>query len=164
MKITMDKQQVFEVLKQVLHCPHPEVRKGILTLQKEVFEESERETNIYISPGARIDLTGDVIIGSWTMIGEGTRILTHDHYHEGRDKPLLKLQEEIGVKWSNKKIGRDVWLHNCTILVQVTEIPDGVVVGTGAVLTKNPGPYEIWAGNPARKIAERTSEILSDWT
>ncbi|THB78768.1 MAG: hypothetical protein D6B25_03295, partial [Desulfobulbaceae bacterium] len=41
------------------------------------------------------------------------------------------------------------------VLYQVTEIPDGVVLGAGSILTKNPGPYEIWAGNPARKIGER---------
>jgi len=31
-----------------------------------------------------------------------------------------------------------------------------VVLGGGSVLTRNPDPYEIWAGNPARKIGERT--------
>jgi len=49
-----------------------------------------------------------------------------------------------------------VWIHDgAMVLYQVTEIPDGVVVAAGAVLTKNPGPYEIWAGVPAKKIAER---------
>ncbi len=28
------------------------------------------------------------------------------------------------------------------------------VLGAGSVLTKNIPPYEIWAGNPARKIGE----------
>ena len=37
----------------------------------------------------------------------------------------------------------------------MTIIPDGAVIGAGAVLTRNPGPYEIWAGIPARKIADR---------
>ncbi|MBW1750927.1 MAG: hypothetical protein JRJ37_09570 [Deltaproteobacteria bacterium] len=41
-------------------------------------------------------------------------------------------------------------------MYQVTHIPNGVVIGAGSVLTKNPGPYEIWAGNPARKIGMRT--------
>jgi acetyltransferase-like isoleucine patch superfamily enzyme len=30
-----------------------------------------------------------------------------------------------------------------------------VVLGAGSLLTKNPGPYEIWAGVPAVKIAKR---------
>lgn len=137
-------QNIEEVLKVVCYAPHAEVNTGNITLSSRLF----------ISPGARIDLTGNVAIGEFSMIGEFTRILTHDHYHEGRE-PLLIVQERKGVKWLNKSIGRDVWLHGCTVLYQVTEIPDGVVIGVGSVLTKNPGAYEIWAGNPAVKVGSR---------
>jgi len=154
-QLTMTKHQLFEVLKKICYFPHPEVHTGQLSLSTEVFNDSDRETNVVISPGARLDLTGNIFIEPWVMIGAGTTILTHDHFHEGRHVPLLKLQEGKGVKWTDLRLGRDVWLHGCTILPQVTEIPDGVVVGADSVLTKNPNPYEIWAGNPARKIAER---------
>lgn len=136
---------IYDVLQRVIYIPHPEVHQGELILD---------EGEISISPGCFIDLTGSVSIGEYTMIGEGTRILTHDHWHEGR-QPLLLLQKEKGVKWQDKRIGRDVWLHNCIVLMQVTEIPDGVVIGAGSVVTKNPGPYEIWAGNPAICIGRR---------
>lgn len=143
--IGMKTEDVLNMM-SVLYYPHPEVHTGELVIG---------DGQLFISPKCRIDLTGSVTIGDWSMIGEGTTILTHDHYHEGR-KPLLLVQEEKGVKWQNKRIGNDVWLHGCTILYQVTEIPDGVVVGCASVLTENPGPYEIWAGNPAKKIGERT--------
>jgi len=133
----------------VARWPHGDLHQGNLILKDET---------IFISPGAYIDLTGTVTIGSYSMIGEGTKILTHDHYHEGR-RPLLLVQSERGVKWQDKKIGKDVWLHGCIILYQVTEIPDGVVVGVGAVLTKNPEAYGIYAGNPARKIGVRNSVL-----
>ena len=126
-----------------------------MILSQDIFQDSDRETNVWIAPDAQLDLTGNITIGAWTMIGSGTSILTHDHYHAGRSVPLLKMQEEKGVMWQDKKIGRDVWLHGCTILYQVTQIPDGVVVGANSVLTRNPKPYEIWAGNPARKVGER---------
>ncbi len=155
LKITMSKQALINVIKKVCYFPHLEVHKGQLTLERAIFENDDREVNVIISSGAQIDLTGSLIIGPWTMIGARTKIFTHDHYHEGRHTPLLRLQEEKGIKWTDKRIGRDVWLHGCTILPQVTEIPDGVVVGVDAVLTKIPGPYEIWAGNPAIKIGER---------
>lgn len=154
-KVTMNKVELIEVLKRICFFPHPDANRGQLLLGKEIFEDDDRETNVVISPLAKIDLTGDITIGPWTMIGDNTEILTHDHFHEGRGKPLLKLQEENGIRWLNKIIGSDVWLHGCTVLYQVTHIPDGVVVGSGAVLTKNPCPYEIWAGNPAKKIGER---------
>ena len=34
-------------------------------------------------------------------------------------------------------------------------IGDGAVIGGGSVVTKDVGPYEIWAGNPARFIRKR---------
>lgn len=154
-KLALSRLALSEIVNRVCYFPHPEIRKGTLHLKREAFESLDRECNVLISPGARLDLTGDIAIGAWTMIGEGTVILTHDHFHEGRGTPLLKLQEERGIKWGSKTIGRDVWLHGCTVLYQVSEIPDGVVVGAGAVLTRNPKPYEIWAGNPARKVGER---------
>ncbi len=154
-KLAMTKQTLFNVIKKVCYLPHPEIRRGRLNLNTEIFKTKDREANVIISQGARLDMTGDITIGPWTMIGDRTIIYTHDHYHEGREKPLLLLQEEKGVKWQNKLIGKDVWFHGCTILYQVTHIPDGVIVGAGSVLTTNPGPYEIWAGNPARKIGER---------
>lgn len=142
-------------LQQIVYHPHPEFRSGELTFTEDCFTSEDRDCNVCISRKTRIDCTADIAIGPWTMIGEGTHIITHDHYHEGRNKPLLLLQEEKGIWWSNLAIGGDVWLHGCTILARVTEIPDGVVVGAGAVLTENPGPYEIWAGIPAKKIRDR---------
>jgi acetyltransferase-like isoleucine patch superfamily enzyme len=129
----------------VCYAPHHDIHSGEITIDKGAL----------LSPLCRIDLTGSVFIGEMSMIGEGTQILTHDHYHEGRE-PLLLLQQRKGVKWQDKKIGKDVWLHGCIVLYQVTNIPDGVVVGAGSVLTKNPGPYEIWAGNPSIPIDVRS--------
>ena len=154
-RLALSRHALVEILKRACYLPHPETRVGRLHLSGDIFATPDRETNVVISPNCRIDLTGDVNLGPWTMIGEGTRILTHDHYHDGTERPLLLVQEEKGVKWQDLTIGRDVWLHGCTVLSQVTRIPDGAVVGAGAVLTKNPGPYEIWAGNPARKIGRR---------
>ncbi len=42
---------------------------------------------------------------------------------------------------------------NATILSGIT-IGEGALIGAGAVLTKDTPPYEIWAGNPAKKIGE----------
>ena len=139
-------RQIRSIAQTISHWPHADLHQGNLMLADE---------SISLSPGTYIDLTGSVEIGSYSMIGEGTRILTHDHYHDSK-APLLLLQQAKGVKWQDKKIGRDVWLHGCIVLYQVADIPDGVVVGAGSVLTKDPEPYGIYAGNPARKIGERT--------
>lgn len=135
-----------EIVKTCCYVPHADIHIGELRLGP---------GEVSISKGCFLDMTGTIEIGEWSMIGEGTRILTHDHYHEGRG-PLMLLQKEKGVKWQDKKIGRDVWLHGCIILYQVNEVPTGTVVGIGSVLTKNPDiEYGIYAGNPARLVGKR---------
>lgn len=56
-------------------------------------------------------------------------------------------------------IGNDVWLaQNCVITSGVT-IGNGAVVATEAVVSSNVEPYSIVAGNPARQIRRRFSDV-----
>ena len=59
-------------------------------------------------------------------------------------------------------IGNDVWIGNRVMIKAGVEIADGAVVGMGSVVTKDIGPYEIWAGNPAKLIRKRfDNEIIT---
>lgn len=154
--VTLNQQQLDTALAQAVRWPHKKTRKGRLRLHPAIFSEPDRETSIIISKFAIIDCTGDIEIGPWCMISPRARLYTHDHLHLGIT-PLFAIEEAHGIVWQDKRIGADVWIHDSAfVLYQVTEIPDGVVLGAGSILTKNPGPYEIWAGNPARKIGTRT--------
>jgi len=52
-------------------------------------------------------------------------------------------------------IGDDVWLGAGAIVLPGVTLGEGAVVGAGSVITQSIGAYEIWAGNPARRIGER---------
>lgn len=53
-----------------------------------------------------------------------------------------------------------MWIgERATILAGVI-IGDGAVIGGGSVITKDIGPYEIWAGNPARLIRKRFDDEI----
>lgn len=152
---TQTKEQLDLALNEAVRYPHKHFHKGELILRPDVFTSPDRETNVSISRFALLDCTGSIEVGPWCCFSPRCRIYTHDHFHMGR-RPLLELHEEHGVLWQDKKIGADVWIHdNSIVLYQVTHIPDGFVLGAGSVLTKNPGPYEIWVGNPARKLCTR---------
>lgn len=56
------------------------------------------------------------------------------------------------------KIGNDVWIGNRAMLKAGIVIGDGAVIGMGSVVTKDVGPYEIWAGNPAKFIRKRLND------
>jgi serine acetyltransferase len=45
-----------------------------------------------------------------------------------------------------------------SLIMPVIKIADGAIIGARSVVTKNIGPYEIWAGNPARLIKKRFNE------
>lgn len=55
-------------------------------------------------------------------------------------------------------IGNDVWIGTHALIKSGIHIADGAIIGMGAVVTKDVGPYEIWAGNPARLIRHRFPE------
>ncbi|MEW6218318.1 MAG: acyltransferase [Thermodesulfobacteriota bacterium] len=152
---TLTREQLAVAVAAARRFPHKKFRKGDLYLDPAVFATPGLETNIILSRFALLDCTGSIHLGPWCNIGHRCRIYTHDHLHLGR-KPLARTEAEHGLLWQDKYIGADVWIHDgALVLYQVSEIPDGVVLGAGSVLTRNPGPYEIWAGVPARKIGER---------
>ena len=66
-------------------------------------------------------------------------------------------------------MGNDVWIgEGCKVKAGI-RIDNGAILGMGSVLTKDVGPYEIWAGNPARFIRKRFDDktieklVESEW-
>lgn len=66
-------------------------------------------------------------------------------------------------------IGHDVWIGDCVLIKANVVVSTGAVIGMGSVVTKNVGPYEIWAGNPAKLIRKRFDDdtiqrlLATDW-
>lgn len=52
-------------------------------------------------------------------------------------------------------IGNDVWIGNRVMIKAGVKIGDGAIVGMGSIVTKDIGPFEIWAGNPAKLLRKR---------
>jgi acetyltransferase-like isoleucine patch superfamily enzyme len=70
-----------------------------------------------------------------------------------------------GLKYITHKtttIGNDVWIGNRVCIKSGVNIADGAVIGMGSIVTKDIGPYEIWAGNPARMIRKRFDDQTID--
>lgn len=66
------------------------------------------------------------------------------------------------VDYKKTVIGNDVWIgSHCLIKAGIT-IGDGAVIGMGAVVTKDIGAYEIWGGNPARKLKKRFDDEICE--
>lgn len=81
-----------------------------------------------------------------------------------------KCFHEEKYEWKQRTtIDNDVWIGVRAIVLSGIHISTGAVIGAGAVVTKDVGPYEIWAGNPARFIRKRFDDetieklLNSEW-
>lgn len=101
-----------------------------------------------IAPGCNIGGTGHPI--DW--------VSTSSVFHKWDNilkKNFSRHEYEI---FSKTKIGNDVWIATNSMIKAGVTISDGAIIGMGSVVTKNVGPYEIWAGNPAKLIKKRFDE------
>lgn len=124
------------------------------------YSEIDRYT--YVSARSSVIHTK---VGSFCSIAAGVAIGggAHDIYAVSTSPIFNKGRNIFGKNLGNvefspyKKttIGNDVWIGNRVLVLQGVTIGDGAVVGAGSVVTKDIPPYEIWAGNPAKKIKDR---------
>jgi len=125
---------------------------------------------------------GQIEIGEWCYVGEGTRIwsasritigdrvliahnvnifdsLTHPLGAGARHKQFQKIvtsghPKEINLGERAINISSDAWIGANAIILRGVMIGMGGIVGAGAVVTRNVPAYTIVAGNPARPIRE----------
>ena len=125
---------------------------------------------------------GEIEIGEWCYVGEGTRIwsasritigdrvliahnvnifdsLTHPLGAGARHKQFQRIvisghPKEIDLGERAVHIHSDAWIGAHAIILRGITIGVGAIVGAGAVVTRDVAAYTIVAGNPARPIRE----------
>lgn len=102
--------------------------------------------------GVNCRVQGTVIIGNNVMMGPDVLIYTTNHEFRNKNVPMQQqgYQQEKPVI-----IGNDVWIGARAIILPGVNIGDGVVIGAGAVVTKDVPAYCVCAGNPARVVNRR---------
>ena len=136
-----------------------------------LFKNSGRKINIekgaYFGDGAQIEIgdnsgigincrvSGPVIIGDNVMMGPDVVILTKRHKFDRVDIPML---EQGFDSPGQVTIGDDVWIGTRSIILPGVSIGKGVIIGAGAIVTKDVPEYAVACGNPARVVKYRTSK------
>jgi len=117
---------------------------GSLNVSLPIYANNKPES-IYI------DNSADITIGKGLSLSQQVTILTHEHSHD-KGVPIGKAEAEC----ISLTIGEDVQIGaRAMILPGCKKIGNGAVIGAGAIVTKDIPDYEVWAGNPARKIHDR---------
>ena len=110
-------------------------------------------------------------IGNFCSISNNVRIGGPKHpidwvstspvFHSGKNMLDVHFSNHDFNPYMRTTIGHDVWIGECAIIKAGITIGNGAVIGMGSVVTKDVPAYEIWAGNPARKIRDRFETNIS---
>ena len=111
---------------------------------------------VHVSSFVHLNIGGGaLIIGDGVGIASGARIITGSNMPEGEFMSAAAPRDRQVVKRSYVDIGAKAFVGaGATILPGVT-IGEGAVIGAGAVVTHDVPAWEIWVGNPARKLRDR---------
>jgi acetyltransferase-like isoleucine patch superfamily enzyme len=87
-------------------------------------------------------------------------ITTFPFGHIFRDE--LGGTEIVGHPQSNGEIiiGNDVWIASNVTIMSGIQIGDGAVIAANSMVVKDIAAYEIWGGNPAKKLKMRFSDDI----
>lgn len=100
-----------------------------------------------------ITIGDDVKIGALCLISDSDQ---HGIHPEDRDE--LPPAADVWIR-------DHAWLGDRVTVLKGVTIGLGAVVGAGSVVTRDIPAYEVWAGNPARKIRQITSRdrLFKEW-
>jgi len=115
---------------------------------------------------------GNVEIGAFCSIADRVciggaghpieRVSSSPIFHEGDNVLGVNFQSFSYEHTPKTTIENDVWIGLGSIVKAGVTIHNGAVVGAGSVVTHDIPAYEIWAGNPARKIRDRFDKVIAE--
>lgn len=103
--------------------------------------------------GTRSMIQSNTIIGSFVIMGPDVKIYTRNHVYERTDIPIAKQ----GKTHEKTIIGNDVWIGANVVITAGCKIGDHVIIGAGAVVTKDVPNFAIVGGVPAKVIKFRNN-------
>lgn len=101
--------------------------------------------------GINAKIRGPLVIGNNVMMGPDVIILTSNHRIDSVSVPMNAQGSVI----DEVIIGNDVWIGARVIILPGCKIGNGVVIGAGAVVTKDIPDYSVVGGVPAKVIKKR---------
>ena len=158
-----------------------------------IINIGQHSTQIRIGAGTVVDGQllvfphgGQISLGEWCYVGEGTRIWSATHIDIG-DRVMIShnvnifdnLTHPLSASLRHKhfhhiatlghpsridlgekpvKIGHDAWIAAGAMILRGVTVGEGAIVGAGAVVTRDVAPWTVVAGNPARVVRELDAE------
>ena len=117
-----------------------------------------------VSVGMYSEIGKDVVVGDYTRIGMGSfipeRVVIGRNCFIGPKVCMVHdlmmhtppFYDDYKGEWKSIIIEDFVRLGANTLILPGITVHAGAIVGMGSVVTRDVGAFEVWAGNPARKL------------
>lgn len=150
----------------------PAIRDSVLHSTVKIWDHStvtacKIDKYTYVSSNTVVsycDIGAFCSISSYCQIGGASHpmmyVSTSPVFVLGHNAFGYNLAEHAYEPYKKTIIGNDVWIGTHCAIRSGVNINDGAIIGMGSVVTKDIGPYEIWAGNPARFIRKRFDDEI----
>lgn len=106
-----------------------------------------------LGPDVNVYNQGHITIGSRVIISQGAHLCASTHDYNDPLHPLLLAPIAIA---------SDAWICADAFVGPYVHIENGAVLGARSVAMKSLGGWNIYAGNPAVKVKERTNFSVTD--
>ena len=116
--------------------------------------ELQLGTGTIIGDNALLDARNGLTIGEHVNLSSHVSIYTEQHDYQDE---YFRVTDRGGNK--AVEIGDRAWISSNVIVLPGVTIGEGAVCCAGCVVTKDVAPYDVVAGIPARKVAERTHNL-----
>lgn len=154
----------------IAHLPavidHPNINVGSYTYANDFDPPDDWAARLapYLYPGAPERL----VIGRFCQIAHGVRFITAsaNHAMDGLttfpfaifDPEALEHYKGALQDLPDTTIGSDVWIGHGALILPGVRLGNGVIVGAGAVVSRDVPDYAVVAGNPAGVVRKRYTE------
>lgn len=109
------------------------------------------EDHVLIGDEAIIYNPDKIYLQSHSVISQQAYLCGASHEYNDKDFKMIS---------SSIRIGRYAWVAARANVMMGVHMKDGSVAGLGSVITCDLEPWEIYAGNPAKKIATRNNFLI----
>jgi len=107
----------------------------------------------FLNPHTVLYSGNGITLGNYVLIAPGCAVVPTNHAFSRRDIPIRK--QGFAPSKGGVVIEDDVWIGANSTILDGARIGKGAIIGAGSVVAGVVGPYEVWAGAPARFIEKR---------
>jgi putative colanic acid biosynthesis acetyltransferase WcaF len=104
---------------------------------------------VTIASGVEVYNPGGVQLSHHAIVSQGAFLCGATHDYNSPAFPMT---------WRRIEIGPHAWVCARAVVLPGVKLGEGAVLGAAAVASRDLEPWGVYAGNPARKVAERNRE------